>query len=300
MKTILNYLLDENYNHIGCILIDENKVIKEVYFHDSDFDLSGVVSADNAKWLHKITKPSAIQNRDIKNAISLSSEVVLYHGTKDKDLIPVFGKGRKENDYGQGFYTTANKNLGMEWAYSRFTKGEVGYLHSYHYNMDDLNILDLTTFNSMHWLAELLANRQIDLSEDIDGFLQDTIHDVLNYFKIDSTVYDIIIGYRADDSYFSYAIDFVSGLIAKETLDNAFRLGDLGLQVFIKSKKAFERLQECKHTCEEVDRKYASFYVKRDTSARRDYASVKQRHVRVKHRITDILSEVRKFDGSLL
>ncbi len=98
MKTILNYLLDENYNHIGCILIDENKVIKEVYFHDSDFDLSGVVSANNAKWLNKITKPSAIQNRDIKNAISLSSEVVLYHGTKDKDLIPVFGKGRKEND----------------------------------------------------------------------------------------------------------------------------------------------------------------------------------------------------------
>ena len=69
----------------------------------------------------------------------------------------------------------------------------------------------------MHWLAELLANRQMDLSEDVDGFLQDTIHDILNYFKIDTSVYDIIIGYRADDSYFSYAVDFVSGLIAKET-----------------------------------------------------------------------------------
>ena len=300
LKTILNNLLDENYN-IGYIIIDENKVIKEVYFHDNNnLDLSSMASVDNVKWLQKITKPSAIQNRDIKNAILLSSEVILYHGNKEKDLIPVFGKGKKENDYGQGFYTTADKNLGMEWAYSRFTKGEVGYLHSYYYNMNDLNVLDLTTFNSMHWLAELLANRQMDLSEDVDGFLQDTIHDILNYFKIDTSVYDIIIGYRADDSYFSYAVDFVSGLIAKETLDDAFRLGDLELQAFIKSKKAFERLQMGKHTCEEVDRKYANFYTKRDTNARKEYTSVKKKNVRVKHRIMDILNEVKEFEGSLL
>lgn len=300
VKKILNYLLDEDYNHIGYVIMDEDEKIKEIYFHDNKLELSTISKVDSAKWLRKITKPSSVQNRDIIEAVSLSSEVVLYHGNKNKDLMPVFGKGRYDNDYGQGFYTTADKNLGMEWAYSRFTKGETGYLHSYHYSMNGLNVLDLTTLDSMHWLAELLANRQIDLSEDVDGFLQDTVNDVLKYYKIDSSFYDVIIGYRADDSYFSYAMDFISGLIAKETLDSAFHLGNLGLQVFIKSEKAFERLHSSKHFCEEVNPRYANFYAKRDSNARKDYASMKRNPARVKHRVTDILREAEEFERSLL
>ena len=41
------------------------------------------------------------------------------------------------------------------------------------------------------------------------------------YFGIVGMV--VICGYRADDSYFTYASDFVSGNIYKATLENALR-----------------------------------------------------------------------------
>ena len=41
--------------------------------------------------------------------------VMLYHGNQDAVMIPVFGQGKSNNDYGQGFYTTPDKELGKEW-----------------------------------------------------------------------------------------------------------------------------------------------------------------------------------------
>ena len=40
-------------------------------------------------------------------------------------------------------------------------------------------------------------------------------------FKVDYKDYDIIIGYRADDSYFSYAGDFVNGTLSFSDLSEA-------------------------------------------------------------------------------
>ena len=41
---------------------------------------------------------------------------------------------------------------------------------------------------------------------------------ILENFKVDYKKYDIIIGYRANDSYFSYAGDFVNGTLAASTV----------------------------------------------------------------------------------
>ncbi|MCH5173723.1 MAG: DUF3990 domain-containing protein, partial [Bacteroidales bacterium] len=54
--------------------------------------------------------------------------------------------------------------------------------------------------------------------------------------------YDIITGYRADDSYFSFSRAFLSNGISLEQLKRAMSLGKLGEQVVIKSRAAFERL----------------------------------------------------------
>lgn len=40
----------------------------------------------------------------------------LYHGSNQDNLIPKFGYGKINNDYGRGFYTTPNKELAKEWA----------------------------------------------------------------------------------------------------------------------------------------------------------------------------------------
>ena len=62
----------------------------------------------------------------------------------------------------------------------------------------------------------------------------------------------------------------------RESLDKALRLGNLGLQVFFKSEKAFERLHEAAHDCEIVDKKYRNFYLKRDQDAREQFLAIRR------------------------
>ena len=55
--------------------------------------------------------------------------------------------------------------------------------------------------------------------------------------------YDLMIGYRADDSYFSFARAFLSNQISLGQLAHAMQLGHLGEQIVIKSETAYEHLQ---------------------------------------------------------
>ena len=59
---------------------------------------------------------------------------------------------------------------------------------------------------------------------------------------MDIKEYDVIIGYRADDSYFSFARAFLNNEISVRQLSYAMKLGKLGEQFVLKSPKAFERI----------------------------------------------------------
>ena len=61
-------------------------------------------------------------------------------------------------------------------------------------------------------------------------------------FSISYHKYDIIRGYRADDSYFSFATAFLNNTISVQKLNEAMYLGKLGEQVVLKSKKAFSQI----------------------------------------------------------
>ena len=39
------------------------------------------------------------------------SKLILYHGSPDIIQVPVFGKGKSYNDYGNGFYCTEHLEL---------------------------------------------------------------------------------------------------------------------------------------------------------------------------------------------
>ena len=124
--------------------------------------------------------------------------------------------------------------------------------------------------------------------EDRDAY-EDIIESVLGKYKLNISEYDVIIGYRADDSYFSYIIDFVSGLIYKETFDNALKLGNLGIQVFIKSESAFHQLN--KISVEEVESDFRRLYKMRDSTARESYIKIRNNNksARKKVRIYDLI-----------
>lgn len=89
-------------------------------------------------------------------------------------------------------------------------------------------------------------------------------------FHLDYQQYDIIRGYRANDSYFSFASDFLENIIPVQNLASSMKLGSLGLQTVLKSKKSFERLTFVKTNFSPKE-KYFSKYKGRDTAARKSY-----------------------------
>ncbi len=242
-----------------------SQIMRHFYVRGGKVDL--FKKDEDNKVIVMLDKPNTIQNRDQLQAAKLQSgTVVLYHGTKDNNLIPRFGKGSINNDYGQGFYTTPDKQLGREWAYAKYTPGEQGYLYAYEINLKELNCLDLTQYAMEHWISELCVHRQMDFSADINGILLDRVERFIDRYKLNTSEYDVIIGYRADDTLFSHVQQFMNGQLYKQSLEDILRAGDLGLQVFIKSESAFASLKFINR--EDVSQSYEKGFSNRDKNAR--------------------------------
>jgi len=160
--------------------------------------------------------------------------ITIYHGSPSI-VTPVFGEGKAYNDYGQGLYCTENLELAKEWACSQDSDG---YANQYILNLEALNVLYLNgpQYNILNWLAILLDNRKFAIAE---GLPHEAKKYILETFMPEYKSYDVIKGYRADDSYFSYARDFISNTLSLGDLKKAMMLGKLGEQVVLKSERAF-------------------------------------------------------------
>ena len=162
----------------------------------------------------------------------------IYHGSDHIIEKPVFGAGKPYNDYGLGFYCTENPDMAKEWAVGKHSNG---FSNCYNIDCTDLSILNLCdkNYTILNWLAILLENREFDiispLAYQAKQYIQSTFH-------IDYRNYDCIIGYRADDSYFSFAQDFLSGTISYRQLNRAMFLGKLGQQFVMISERSFENI----------------------------------------------------------
>ena len=118
-------------------------------------------------------------------------------------------------------------------------------------------------------MALLLKFRTFDVNTPISVQAKEYI---LENFYVDVEVYDVIIGYRADDSYFSFAKDFINNTISVEQLAEAMRLGELGIQIVLKSKKAFDTVKYVSYELAECKEYYVK-RVSRDKKARETYLS---------------------------
>lgn len=216
----------------------------------------------------------------------------IYHGSKDIINKPVFGKGKPYNDYGLGFYCTKNLELAKEWSVEL---NRNGYANIYQIDDSKLTVLNLNSdeYCILHWLSVLLENREFDMPSPLAFEAKEYI---LNNFAVDYKKYDIITGYRADDSYFSFAQDFLNGTISYRQLNSAMHLGNLGQQFVLKSKKAFD---EIKYIGNEIAlcNEWYSKKENRDKSARRDYFDTeKNKRQRGDIYIAQIIDEELKAD----
>lgn len=165
-------------------------------------------------------------------------KLTIYHGSKDIVERPIFGFGNPNDDYGLGFYCTESLDMAKEWA---VTEGKDGFANKYSLEMEGMKVLNLSSpsYNIIHWLTLLLANRKPILNSPIAEAGREYL---LDNFLIPIDGFDVIIGYRADDSYFSFARAFLNNTISLKQLSYAMRLGKLGEQIVLKSEQAFSSL----------------------------------------------------------
>ena len=188
----------------------------------------------------------------------------IYHGSPMEIPKPLLSKGKPNNDYGRGFYCTEDVEMAREWACKG--KEPPGFANAYELFVDELSILNLSApgYTILNWIAVLLANRTFDLDSDIALEVRDYL--IANFMPpvLES---DVVIGYRADDSYFSYADSFVNNALSVRRLDEALHLGRLGEQVALRTERAFENLTYL--GLERVSwEEYHPRYVARDSDAR--------------------------------
>ena len=191
---------------------------------------------------------------------------VLYHGSDHIIQKPDLMSGKITNDYGRGFYCTLSIEMAKEWACKRNVDG---FVNSYQFDDTGLKILNLLDgqHTVLNWIALLLKNRTFTINDSIARDAKDYI---IAEFAIDTSQYDVVIGYRADDSYFSYAQSFIHNALPVRTLYEALRLGNLGQQTVLCSDKAFENLTYT--GADYVDKTiYYRRFLSRDTAARNDY-----------------------------
>lgn len=100
--------------------------------------------------------------------------------------------------------------MAAEWA---VTKNRDGFVNCYGFDTDELSILNLCAenYSVLNWLCILIENRIFDSNNEIVVTGKKYL---LEHYSIDYTDYDVIRGWRADDSYFSYARAFLNNTIS--------------------------------------------------------------------------------------
>ena len=165
--------------------------------------------------------------------------MTIYHGSEQIVEVPTFGLGRKNNDFGLGFYCTESEELAKEWAVSSIRSG---FSNRYTLDTEYLNILNLNSpdYTILNWIAVLVEHRLFTIKTPVARRAKRYL---IDNFGVNVNAFDLITGYRADDSYFDYAESFLNNGISVEQLARAMRLGKLGEQIVIKSKFAFSKLR---------------------------------------------------------
>ena len=194
------------------------------------------------------------------------SKIKLFHGTDHIIEAPDINAGNPKNDYGRGFYCTKVDEMACEWACKKNTDG---FVNVYDFDTTGLKTLNLLDGNHsvLNWIALLLTFRTFGIDSEVAVASRDYL---IEHYSVDLSDYDVVVGYRADDSYFRYAESFVSNTLPLRSLNKALQLGKLGEQTVIISQKGFEHLKFV--DVYPVDKStYYPKFLNRDIKARETY-----------------------------
>ena len=148
----------------------------------------------------------------------------LYHGSNVIIEKPDLGLGRKNIDFGRGFYLTTEKSLAKKWACGRFEDSP--FITEYYLSLQDLTIY-FFGYNQI-WLDYIICNRlERELPKKLK-FLEDV---------------DMLIGPIVDDKLFKIIELYEQGFLSAKTSVKLLTCLGYSEQVVLKSKKSTELLK---------------------------------------------------------
>ena len=156
--------------------------------------------------------------------------MVLYHAGFDVIKEPDIHYGRKNADFGQGFYTTPDKEFAYRWAKESSEKKTI--VNQYELDTDGLVVKNFT--RSEEWFEYIYANR---------------------HRKPDELAADVIVGHIANDIIYETLGITTSGYLGKHESMELLMIRPEYIQVVIKTEKANSKLRWISSdelTCEQL------------------------------------------------
>lgn len=162
--------------------------------------------------------------------------IKVYHGCDHVLKQPLYLGGKADNDYGNGFYTTEYEDRARSWAVLNGNPDKA-VVNVYELKLDNLRVLDLNECGVLAWIAEVVKNRGVE--QENAQFIGNRL---VELYCHDTSEFDIIKGYRADDSYTQVIEAFLLNQINVSEVERLFYKGSLGNQIFLKSSRAFQNI----------------------------------------------------------
>lgn len=169
--------------------------------------------------------------------------MIFYHGSKKLIQTPIVNGSTSTNDYGPAFYLTTNLQSAKSWACKYDELGVVNKYKVRNESYETFKILDLTKsdkFSVLNWVAILV---HFKLVNQLYNGIDKNVLEWLEKYYIDISEYDVVVGYRADDSYWLFPKEFLENKLPIEDLERVYLLGDLGIQHVFISEKAINSLE---------------------------------------------------------
>lgn len=168
--------------------------------------------------------------------------VILYHGSDKIVNPPDPYYNNPDNDFGRGFYLADDYQVSAEWA-CMSPNWTNHIVNQYDFDWDGLRVLDFLdgTHSVLEWFGTMLIHRKLYKIEasmiPAYNFLRDTygiwtLHDD----------YDVVVSWRADDSYFNISQVFLTNGCDVEGLKWAMSRGFMREQIVLVNPNAFANL----------------------------------------------------------
>ena len=149
--------------------------------------------------------------------------MIVYHGSTVVVDTPLISKGRRNLDFGQGFYVTDIIQQAIDWATRPINHGKPQYLNSYTF---DKEVVKAAGYRSIkfdayddRWLDFVLANRHGEPAE----------------------VFDMVEGGIANDRVFNTIELYDAGLITRDEALRRLRYEKPNNQICILSQDIIDR-----------------------------------------------------------